>query len=523
MTDQPNILVIMSDQHHAEVMGCAGDPVVETPGLDRLAARGARLSNLYCQAPLCAPSRASFLTGMMPSDNGVVSNNQLFDLTHPTFAHSAGAAGYRPELIGKMHVLGIDQLFGFTARQIGDHGPNFPGLGNRKPRSGGGAAPVQRGQLHGAAGPSLDSLSKSGIGHHAYYTRDALVAEATESAIRQHDIERRSGGDPHPFFLTMGFLLPHQPYVATREDYEKYEGRVGLPRRPWPDAPSDDHAFLRWWRDATGLDRIHGGVPEEVILRARTAYWGMVDRMDQLITRVLDTLDELGLTENTLIIYTSDHGDHVGEHGLWWKQTLLEPSVKVPGIISWPGVVPEQVTSDRVCGLVDVTETIVAAAGGPALPRSVGRDLVPMLRGEDPDFADLTLSEHCADVNQGAGLGPAKVDRPYYQRMVRQGRWKYVDHADLPAQLFDVVADPDETTDVSADPANSAVVAELAAIARDGWDPELVRAETQTDIAETALFADWAVETGYVDQHRWQMKAAYNTLEGTPYDFVLDD
>lgn len=510
LAERPNILVIMSDQHHARVMGCAGDPVVATPALDSLAATGARLTNLYCHAPLCAPSRMSFMTGMLPSTNGVLTNEQLYPSQHPTFAHSAGAAGYRPELIGKMHALGVDQHFGFTDRRIGDHGPNFAGSRTTQ------GHPDVRGDLPGAAGPGLPSLVRSGRGHHAYFTRDALVTEATVARIREHDIERRSGGRPAPFFLTMGLLLPHQPYVAPADLFDRYEGRVPPPKHPAADHDADRHPFLAWWRTATGLDHGPEPVTEEMVQRSRTAYWAMVHRMDELIGRVLGTLDELGYRENTLVIYTSDHGDHLGERGLWWKQTLLDPAVKVPGLISWPGVVPAGVVSDRVCGLVDLTQTIVAAAGGPALPAAVGRDLVPYLNGQGADDPGEVIAEHCADIDQPNGLGPARVDRPYYQRMVRRGPWKYVDHDDLPHQLFNLDNDPDELTNLVDEPGLSEVVAGLAARARDGWDPEQVRGATRTSVAETRVLADWATATGYRDRHRWSMKPEYNVLGDPP-------
>ncbi len=294
--DAPNVLVIMSDQHNPEVMGCSGDTVVSTPNLDALADRGAVLSNLYCQSPLCAPSRMSFLTGMLPSRNGVT-NDQVPYAGHPTFAHSAGAVGYRPYMSGKIHALGPDQLVGFVDREVGDHGPNYPGIGK----------PV-RGALERAAGPDVMSLAKVGRGRHAYQVRDEYAAEALISRLRQHDIEERATGVEEPFLAYVGLALPHQPYVARPEDYDLYEGRVPPPRVPGSTTEIDDHPFLQWFRDASGLS---GGVPEEATMKARTAYWAMVHRLDRIIGSILDTVEELGKTENTLVIYTSDHGDHI--------------------------------------------------------------------------------------------------------------------------------------------------------------------------------------------------------------------
>jgi choline-sulfatase len=441
---------------------------------------------------------------MLPSQNGVLTNEQMPSPAHPTFAHSAGAAGYRPYLAGKIHALGPDQLMGFTDREIGDHGPNYPG----------GGKPV-RGALDGAMGPNPSSLRKVGIGRHAYQVRDEYAAEAVISYLERHAIEQRATLRREPFFVTVGLLLPHQPYVAREEDYRRYEGRVGMPNVPSATTSTDAHPFLRWWREATGIS---GGVPEEVVLKARTAYWAMVDRMDRIIGSILDTLARLGLADNTVVVYTSDHGDHVGEHGLWWKQTLLEPAVKVPGIISWPGVIPAGTRSRRVAGLVDVSATLVQATGGPALPRSVGRSMLEVLSGgstgpSGADWPDITISEHCADRDQGAGLGAIDVPEPHYQRMVRRGDFKYIDHGTEPPQLFDLSLDPDETSDLAGDPAHARVQSELAAISRGGWDPERIMIETRTSIDEVAVIKQWARHTNPPDRYRWTMNPDYNALD----------
>lgn len=497
-TEQPNVLIIMSDQHNAQVMGAAGDPIVQTPNLDKLAAGGVLLDNLYCQAPLCAPSRASFLTGMLPSQSGVLTNDQMFPYEHPTYAHSAGAAGYRPYLSGKMHVLGADQLFGNVARDVGDHGPNYTGVGAGS-----------RGVLAGAMGPNRSSLEKIGVGRHAYQVRDEYAAEAVISFLERHAIEQRATLKREPFFATVGLMLPHQPYVARREDYELYEGRVGMPRVPAADTEVDSHPFLTWWRQATGIG---DGVPEQVILKARAAYWAMVARMDIIIGTILDRLDRLGLADNTLVVYTTDHGDHVGEHGLWWKQTLLDPAAKVPGIVSWPGVIPAGQRSPRVAGLVDINATIIDAIGGPTLPCSVGRSMLDVLSG-GTEWDDLVIAEHCADVNQGAGGIPSEVPEPSYQRMVRKGRYKYIDYGEQPPQLFDLVDDPDETRDLAQRPEFADTAAELAGIARDGWDPERIKRETRISIAEQHVFRDWGRSVHPADVYRWTLKPEYNALD----------
>lgn len=500
--ERPNVLLIMSDQHNAQVMGCAGDPVVETPHLDRLAQGGVVLENLYCQAPLCAPSRMSFMSGMLPSQCGVQTNEQILSSAHPTLAHAAGAAGYRPYLSGKMHALGPDQLLGFVDREVGDHGPNYAGAGT----------PSARGVLDSATGPNMTSLTKIGPGRNAYQVRDEYAAEAVISYLHRHAIEQRSTLERNPFFVSVGLMLPHQPYVARREDYERYAGRVGPPRVAGPVTDVDRHPFLSWWRETTGLG---SGVPEEAVLKARTAYWAMVDRMDRILGTILEAVENLGVSDNTLVVYTSDHGDHIGEHGLWWKQTLLDPAVKVPGVLSWPGVIPAGTRSDRVAGLVDINATIIDALDGPPLPRSVGRSMLNVLSGTDQSWPDIAIAEHCVDRDQPSGVGDIDVDVPtgHYQRMVRRGRYKYVDYGHQQPQLFDLADDPEETRDRIDDPKLADVVAELAAHARTGWDPDEVIAETRTSLAEVRLIRDWARAVDLPERYRFAMNPRYNALD----------
>src|SRR5581483_3509301 len=401
------------------------------------------------------------MTGMLPSHAGVMTNSQILSSARPTLAHSAGAAGYVPYLSGKLHVLGPDQLLGFVDRAVGDHNSNYAGGRESAPTI-----------LDGAAGPGFVSLEKSGSGRNAYQVRDEFAAEAAISFIERHAIEDASTGERRPFFLSVGLLLPHQPYVATDDDFSRYRGRVPAPRVPAP-APPDAHPFLAWWREATGID---GTVPDEVIGRARTAYWAMVDRMDQIIGGILAVLERRNLVDNTVVIYTSDHGDHVGEHGLWWKQTFYDAASRVPGIIRWPGVIPAGSQCDRVASLLDINATILDAVGAPRLPRSNGRTLLPVLTGASSQWEDIAIAEYCIDTGHYPGI---ELPEGSYQRMVRKGALKYIDFGEDDPQLFDLENDPEEIRDLASDPAFRELLAELRGIARYDWDPQLVRGETR--------------------------------------------
>ena len=349
MSERANLLYLHSDQHSPFVAGCYGDGLVHTPNLDRLAARGVVLDTCYCPSPLCVPSRMSALTGRHPFENGVWTNSHVLDSAIPTLAHAMGAGGCRPALIGRMHALGPDQLHGYAERLVGDHGPNH--LGGRG---------VDHGELTGTAGPARVSLVKSGPGQSAYQVHDEEVTERAVDWLHRRG-ERRRAGEDDPFSLSVGFMLPHQPFVAKAEDYSRYEGRMTLPRTPEPF--SDDlHPHLKAWRQACGIEE----VPEEEVLRARTAYWGLVTRLDHMIGRILGALEAAGLVENTLVLYTSDHGEQAGEHGLWWKQTFYEDSVRVPAILAWPGRLPEGQRCGRVTSSLDLNATLLDALGVPA-------------------------------------------------------------------------------------------------------------------------------------------------------------
>ncbi|MGH2355984.1 MAG: sulfatase-like hydrolase/transferase, partial [Chloroflexota bacterium] len=359
---RPNILHLLSDQHSPYVLGCYGDAVVHTPHLDGLAARGAVFDAAYCPSPICVPSRMSMLTGRHPYQNECWTNSQILDSGIPTFAHALGAAGYRTALIGRMHSLGPDQLRGYSERLVGDHSPNFEG--NPSPR---------RGLLDGTAGPARVSLTNSGAGQGGYQVHDEYVTAAAVDWLNRLGIEKRSVGAGAPFLLTVGFMVPHQPFVARREEFERYRGRVPLPRHPR--APERDHPYFQWWRQRTGIEE----VTEEEMIRCRTAYWALVDRLDAMIGQIIGALEENGLAENTLIVYTTDHGEQAGEHGLWWKQTFYEASARVPLIMAWPGVIPAGQHCRRVVSALDVTATLLDAAGTPPLPRQEGRSLLGLL------------------------------------------------------------------------------------------------------------------------------------------------
>lgn len=489
MPNRPNLLYIHTDQHSPYVTGCYGDPLVQTPNLDRLAAGGAVFDNVYCASPICVPSRMSMLSGRYPYQNEVWTNEHVLDSGIPTLAHAMGAAGYRPALAGRMHALGPDQLHGYAERMVGDHSSNFVG----------GVGP-DRGALEGTAGPHRISLRNSGPGQSAYQVHDEYVTAAAVDYLNLIGVARQSGQAAEPFSLTVGFMLPHAPFVARRADYDYYAERMTMPRNAA--IPADDHPHLRWWRAYAEIE----DVSEEEIMRARAAYWSLVAGVDRMVGQILDALARNGLDENTLIIYTSDHGDMVGEHGLWWKHVFYEESVKVPLILSWPGMIPEAQRCDRVVSALDVNATILNALDAPALPNSAGRSFLDLIGGRSAvEWEDVAFSEYCSDEFCPEG--------GCYQRMVRQGDWKLVYYHGQPPQLFNLQEDPHELIDRAGDEAYRDVRDQLQSLVLDGWEPEWVRAKMAAKKADTAILRRWAQHTRPAETYRWPMQPEMNYLE----------
>jgi choline-sulfatase len=358
---------------------------------------------------------------------------------------------------------------------------------------------VDRGELSGTAGPERVSLVKSGAGQSAYQVHDEYVTAAAVDYLNRLGTEKRSGQPQGPFSLTVGFMLPHPPYVARRPSYDLYRSQITMPRKAEP--PSDIHPHLRWWRQHTGITE----VPAEEVLRARAAYWGLVTEMDRLIGQILSAVRENDLGDNLLVVYTSDHGDMLGEHGLWWKHTFYEESAKVPLIVSWPGVIPAGQRCDRVVSALDATATMLDAVGAPTLPNASGKSFLRLITGEDAGWPDRAFSEYCSDEYAPPG--------GCYQRMVRQGDWKLVYYHGQATQLFDLSDDPGETRDRASDRECRGLRDELTDLVLDGWSPDKIALKMAAKRADSQVLRAWARATCPPDRFRWPLKPAMNYLD----------
>jgi choline-sulfatase len=469
---KPNLLVIMSDQHSARVLGCAGDTVVRTPNLDRLATQGALFTNTYCQSPLCVPSRMSFLTSQQPTGIKVWTNGDTLPSDLPTFAHSLGAAGYETALIGRMHFNGLDQWHGFEKRLVGSLVPQYPHL----------PFPLTPALAPGARGASKEGVTIAGPGRTAYQLYDEQVTEAAVQFLR----ERAKSPRGRPFCAVVGLILPHAPFVCEKADWDYYYPRVTIPEVP-PGYFESLHPAVRTWRKNRGVD----GLTTEQVRRARAGYYGLVTHLDRLIGRILDELKAVRLDGATAVFYTSDHGESAGENGMWWKFSGYETSVKVPLIASWPVVWKPARRVREVTSLIDMAPTLTELAGAPPLPSARGRSLTPLLEGKDVPWPNEAWSEF-----------PPAFGVPA-MRIHRSGNWKLVHYDGQRPQLFDLENDPQEFRDLAEDSRYAEMRKQLQAKALAGWSAEEMRKGMEKHAAEGRILRQWALQVKPEPTSQW--------------------
>jgi choline-sulfatase len=407
----------MFDQMAALSLPVYGHPIVRMPHLEKLARRGAVFENAYCNAPLCSPARFAMMTGRLPSTIGAYDNAAELPADQPTWAHRLRRLGYRTCLSGKMDFTGGDQLHGYEERLTTDLSPSDFGWTPNWDRP----DEVQP-WYH-----TLGSVAEAGPCDYALnmeYDEDACF-----KAIQW--LHRRGGEkDDRPFALTVSFMHPHDPYQAPRPFWDWYEGAA-------IDPPQDDGQPMAA-RDAFGqrMYRLYdrGEIPVDAaqVLRARRAYYGMLSYCDAQLGRLLERLDILGLTENTVVVVTSDHGDMLGERGLWYKMVFFERAIRVPLVFAGPGI-PAVRVAEPVSHL-DLTPTLTGIAGGETAHD--GRSLLPLLQGQAGAPREV--------VGQYMGEG---YDHPLI--MLRRDRWKFIHSQAEGSFLYDLAADPLERQNIA--------------------------------------------------------------------------
>ena len=445
---RPNILIVMADQLAAPALPAYGGKVAKTPAISGLAESGVVFENAYCNFPICAPSRFAMLSGRLASRIGAFDNAAEFPSAVPTMAHYLRLMGYRTCTAGKMHFIGADQLHGFEERITTDIYPADFGWTPdwENPRE-------KLEWFHNLvniveAGPCARSLQID--------FDDEVAFQATRKIF---DLAR--DGDNRPFFLLTSFSHPHDPYTIAREYWDRYDHDAIDPPTVAPMAPEDmDPHSRRLWENYDGGEF---SITEEHIRNARHAYYGAISYVDDKIAELLRALEATGQRENTIVMVTSDHGDMLGERGMWFKMSFFEWACRVPLIVN----APDRFAPGRVAGnvsLVDLLPTMLDLAGGRDAP-SDGASLVPLMQGDTAGWPDTVLGEYLAE---GANA-------PIF--MVRQGDYKYIACETDPPQLYDLSADPGELTNLAGMPDHADAEHDLAETVAGEWDGEALAAE----------------------------------------------
>jgi choline-sulfatase len=452
-----NLLIIMSDQHSRGAMGCYGHPVVQTPHLDRLAARGTRFTSCWTPSPVCIPARASFATGKYIHQIGFWDNADPYDGSIPSWHHRLRKAGHQVVSIGKLHFRSDEEDSGFSEAIIPMHVVDKKGdlLGLIRDD-----LPVR--------GAAYKMAKMAGPGESVYTQYDRDIAARAQVWLRQEAGKHTD----KPWVLFVSFVAPHYPLTAPPEHFYRY---FDDPKLPMPlfygDRERPHHPFIGDYARAFNFDDYFE--TESDVRRAVAGYFGLCSFMDEQAGNVLGALDASGFAANTRVIYTSDHGDAVGKRGLWGKSTLYEETVGVPLIVTGESI-PQGHVVDTPANLVDVYPFIIDCVGetgsGMIEPDHPGVSIARLAVGEQPERT--VLSEYHG---MGSTTGAFAI---------RNGRFKYVHYVKYPPQLFDLENDPDEANDLAGIPRHAALRAECEAKLGKLLSPENVDARAKKRQAE---------------------------------------
>ncbi|UWQ03900.1 choline-sulfatase [Aliiroseovarius crassostreae] len=438
---KPNILIVMVDQCNGTLFPDGPADWLHAPNLKKLAAKSVRFQNSYTASPLCAPGRASFMSGQLPRRTGVYDNAAEFRSDIPTYAHHLRRAGYYTALSGKMHFVGPDQMHGFEERLTTDIYPADFGWtpDYRKP-----------GERIDWWYHNMGSVTGAGVAEISNQMEyDDEVAY--NACAKLYDLAR--GNDDRPWCLTVSFTHPHDPYVARRKYWDLYEDCDHLlPEVPaWDYEDHDPHAK----RIFDANDWRSFDITEENIRRSRRAYFANISYLDDKLGEMMDILE--ATRQEAIIVFVSDHGDMLGERGLWFKMNFYEGSARVPLMISAPGLEPGLV--ETPVSTLDVTPTLADLAGvslDEVMPWVDGESLLPLAGGLAR--TSPVAMEYAAEASYAPLVS------------IREGDWKYNRCALDPDQLFNLSDDPHELTNLAEDPAHAEVLAGFQAQADARWD-----------------------------------------------------
>jgi len=466
--NKPNILIFMVDQLNGTLFPDGPAEWLKTPNLTKLAQRSTRFRNAYTASPLCAPGRASFMSGQLPSDTRVYDNAAEFASSLPTYAHHLRRAGYQTCLSGKMHFVGPDQLHGFEERLTTDvYPPDFGWTPDyRKP-----------GERIDWWYHNMGSVTGAGVAEISNQLEydDEVAYHATRKV---YDLAR--GKDDRPWCLTVSFTHPHDPYVARRKYWDLYNDCQHL----LPQVPAisyeDQDTHSRRIFDANDWRSFN--ITEEDIRRSRQAYFANISYIDDKIGEIMEALEST--RQEAIILFVSDHGDMLGERGLWFKMSFFEGSARVPLMVSAPGMEPGLVTAP--VSNIDVCPTLCDLAGismDEVMPWTTGESLVPL--GQGGARTSPVAMEYAAEAS--------------YAPMVslREGRWKFNACKLDDDQLFDLETDPHELKNLANDPDYQTVADGFRDKVAKRWDLDRFDAEVRASQASRWVVYEALRQGGY--------------------------
>ncbi|MCJ8138962.1 choline-sulfatase [Falsirhodobacter halotolerans] len=461
---RPNILILMVDQLNGTFFPDGPAPFLHAPNLKRLAERSVRFTQTYTGSPLCAPARASFMSGQLPSRTRVYDNAAEFQSDIPTYAHHLRRAGYQTSLSGKMHFVGPDQMHGLEERLTTDIYPADFGWtpDYRKP-----------GERIDWWYHNLGSVTGAGVAEitNQYEYDDDVAHQATQ---KLYDLSR--GADDRPWCLTVSFTHPHDPYVARRKYWDLYEGCAETePPAALSYDDMDPHSQRLW--DACDSDATP--LTDDMIRRARRGYFANISYVDDKIGEILTVLE--ATRQDAIILFTSDHGDMLGDRGLWFKMNFFEGSARVPLMIAAPGVAAGRI--DTPVSTIDVTPTLCDLAGismEGVMPWTDGTSLRPVASGIPRDPVPM---EYAAE----GSIAPLVA--------LREGPWKYIRCAADPDQLYNLDTDPEERDNLA--PANPPALARLRALADTRWNLSQFDAQVRESQARRWIVYEALRQGGY--------------------------
>jgi len=465
---KPNILIFMVDQLNGTLFPDGPAEWLHAPNLKKLAARSTRFKNAYTASPLCAPGRAAFMSGQLPSDTGVYDNAAEFISSIPTYAHHLRRAGYQTCLSGKMHFVGPDQMHGFEERLTTDIYPADFGWtpDYRKP-----------GERIDWWYHNMGSVTGSGVAEISNQMEydDEVAYHATRKV---YDYARSK--DERPWCMTVSFTHPHDPYVARKKYWDLYEDcEYLLPTVPAMDYEDHDTHSKRIFdaNDWRSFD-----ISEDDIKRSRRAYFANISYLDDKIGEVMEAVE--ATRQETIIMFVSDHGDMLGERGLWFKMSFFEGSARVPMMICAPDMEPGLITTP--VSNIDVCPTLCDLAGvdmSEVEPWTTGQSVKPM--GQGVERTEPVAIEYAAEAS--------------YSPMVslRYGKWKY-NRCKLDAdQLFDLDKDPHELTNLAEVAEHQGTLTQLRAKSEARWDLDKFDADVRASQARRWVVYEALREGGY--------------------------